>query len=383
MNTPLEPMTPAEMAEAVRSAPRVLAIGGGTKPRLSQVADDVVRISTAKLRGIVEYEPSEFTFTALAGTPVKEIAAALAARGQYLPFDPLFAEAGATLGGTVASGVSGPGRFRFGGLRDFILGVRFVDGGGRLLRLGGKVVKNAAGFDLSKFFVGSLGRFGALAEMTFKVFPRPRATRTLRLEAKDTTAMVEMFSIAGRARWELDALEASPGEGAVYARLAGPEAALEALAAEMLARWPGTMLGGDAAESFWRGVADASWAWESGSLVKVALAPTQVPEFIKAVPVGARAWVSAGGNAGYFSLAAGEVLPELSWPALTLRAGKCGAGALTRQLGSSGVGAPRPQGEASATLEQPLWPGVRTRFEVMAAMKTALDPQNRFPSLDD
>ena len=108
------PQTPTELAEAVRSAPRVLVVGAGTKPRLSQVADDVVRISTAKLRGIVEYEPSEFTFTALAGTPVSEIAAALAERGQYLPFDPLFARAGATLGGTVASGVSGPGRFRHG-----------------------------------------------------------------------------------------------------------------------------------------------------------------------------------------------------------------------------------------------------------------------------
>ena len=106
------------------------------------------------LNGVLEYEPSEFTFTALAGTPVRDIAAILAERGQYLPFDPMLVGAGSTLGGTVASGLSGPGRFRFGGLRDFILGVRFVDGGGRLLRLGGKVVKNSAGFDVPKFFVG-------------------------------------------------------------------------------------------------------------------------------------------------------------------------------------------------------------------------------------
>src|ERR1019366_8769934 len=105
MKAVLSPATPAELAEAVRSAPRVLAVGVGTKPRLSQVASEVVRISTARLRGIVEYEPSEFTFTALAGTPVSEIVAALAERGQYLPFDPLFAGAGATLGGTVAAGL--------------------------------------------------------------------------------------------------------------------------------------------------------------------------------------------------------------------------------------------------------------------------------------
>src|SRR5437660_7832676 len=154
------------------------------------------------LSGIVEYEPSEFTFTALAGTRVTEIAEALRKRGQYLPFDPMWQEAGATLGGTVASGLSGPGRFRFGGLRDFILGVRFVDGTGRLLRMGGKVVKNAAGFDLPKFFVGSLGRFGVLAELTFKVFPRPPSRLTLRLAARDMASAAQMMIEAGNTHRE-------------------------------------------------------------------------------------------------------------------------------------------------------------------------------------
>ena len=106
----------------------------------------------------------------------------LAEHGQYLPFDPLLAEAGATLGGTVAAGANGPGRYRYGGLRDFILGVRYVDGEGQIVYAGGKVVKNAAGFDIPKFMVGSLGQFGALVEMTFKVFPKPEAYATLRLE---------------------------------------------------------------------------------------------------------------------------------------------------------------------------------------------------------
>ena len=131
----------------------------------------------------------------------------------------MLAAEGATLGGTVAAGLSGPGRWRFGGLRDFILGVQFVDGEGRLLRLGGKVVKNAAGFDLPKFFVGSAGRFGVLAEMTFKVFPRPAATRTLRLPAKDAVAQAQMLTQAANARWELDALEAAVAEPVVYARV--------------------------------------------------------------------------------------------------------------------------------------------------------------------
>ena len=222
--TSLTPSTLAELADAVCSAPRVIAVGAGTKPRLSQVADEFVRLSTAQLRGIVEYEPSEFTFTALAGTPLAEIVAALGERGQYLPFDPMLAEAGATLGGTIAAGLSGPGRWRFGGLRDFILGVQFVDGEGRLLRLGGKVVKNAAGFDVPKFFVGGAGRFGVLAEITFKVFPRPAALRTLRLDAVDDAAKLALLTAAAGSRWELDALDAAVDRPAVFARLGGPPA---------------------------------------------------------------------------------------------------------------------------------------------------------------
>src|SRR4029079_3476030 len=123
-------------------------------------------------------------------------------RGQYLPFDPKCVEAGATLGGTVASGLSGPGRFRFGGVRDFILGVRFADGAGRLLRVGGKVVKNAAGFDLPKFFVGSAGRSGVLSEIPLKVLPRPVFTLTLRLNADTLLDIVRLLTDAGNGRWQ-------------------------------------------------------------------------------------------------------------------------------------------------------------------------------------
>ena len=105
-------------------------------------------------------------------TPVAEIERRLAAHGQYLPFEPPLAGCGATLGGTVASGLNGPGRYRYGGVRDFLLGGTFVDGEGRLVRGGGKVVKNAAGFYLHHLLLGSLGRLGIFVELTFKVFPR-------------------------------------------------------------------------------------------------------------------------------------------------------------------------------------------------------------------
>jgi len=353
--TNLQPTTPVELAEAVRSAPRAIVFGAGTKPRLAKVDGAFTRISTAKLSGIVEYEPSEFTFTALAGTPVKEIEATLRERGQYLPFDPLLAHAGATIGGTIAAGLSGPGRFRFGGLRDFFLGMQFVDGEGRLLRMGGKVVKNAAGFDLPKFFIGSAGRFGALVEVTFKVFPKPAATRTLRIEAKDPAAKARILSEAANARWEIDALDAALEEGAVFARLAGPAAALDALAQEIFSRWPGTALTDGDAAYLWQSVTGLRWAHTGGTLVKVALSPALVVDFIACVRAqpGARGWISAGGNVGYLSVPPGAARPSLAWPAVTL------------------------WGDA------PLWPGAKPRFEVMTRVKAALDPNNKFPGLDD
>ncbi len=355
MSSLLTPATPDELAGAVRAHPRVLAVGAGTKPRLAAVAPDVVRLSTTRLSGIVDYEPSEFTFTALAGTPVRDIVATLDAQGQYLPFDPMLVAAGATLGGTVAAGLSGSGRWRFGTLRDFILGVKFVDGDGRLLRLGGKVVKNAAGFDVPKFFVGSAGRFGAFAELSFKVFPRPAATVTLRLDAPDAAAKVRIFTEAARARWELDALDAAVDEPAVYVRLGGPAAALAPLAAEILARFPGVEKPATEAAVRWTAINEFAWAHPDGALARFALAPTQVPEFsafVRGMP-DTRAWVSAGGNVGYLSLPPGATFGPAPWPGLLLR----GSG--------------------------PLWLGPRRDFAIHRAVKHALDPQNRFPGLHD
>lgn len=351
------PATPDELVEAVRAMPRVLAVGMGTKPRLSAI--DVPKLSTTKLTGIVEYEPDEFTFTALAGTPVREIAAALAESGQYLPFDPMLLEAGATLGGTICAGLSGPGRFRYGGLRDFILGVRFVDGMGRLLRLGGKVVKNAAGFDVPKFFVGSLGRFGVLAEVTFKVFPRAVATRTLKLTVQDASAAARVVIEAANTRWEADALDVLPGGHSVLLRLAAPEPALDSIAREVLTRWPGTVLSSEEAASTWADLGEFRWAHAEGALVKVPLTPDRIPSLYQSLAAmdDARLQVSAGGNVGFVSVhdATGldKRLRALELQGMTLR------------------------GAA------PLWPGLRRSPEIARRVKEALDPELRFPSLDD
>jgi glycolate oxidase FAD binding subunit len=347
----MSPCTPAEVADAVRATPRVLAVGARTKPRLSQVEDGVALLSTRGLSGIVEYDPSEFTFTALAGTPLAAIAAALAERGQYLPFDPPLVEAGATLGGTVAAGLSGPGRFRYGGLRDFSLGVRFVDGMGRLLRLGGKVVKNAAGFDVPKFLVGSLGRFGVLVEVTFKVFPCPPAVLTVRIPVERVSAALPIVTAAANTRWEIDALDVSSSASAVFMRLRGPQPALDALAREILARWTGEVMPAGEAAVFWSDVQEFRWAGPDDVLAKFALTPGQMPALD-----GARCHVSAGGNLAFASV------PD----AIT-------AGALGARLGAPGM--------ILRGGHDSLWLGPRRESALPAAVKAAFDPQNRFPSL--
>jgi glycolate oxidase FAD binding subunit len=360
MTPPLTPTTLEELADALRSAPRVLAVGAGTKPRLAAV--EVVKISTAKLRGITEYDPSEFTFTALAGTPVSEISAVLAERGQYLPFDPMLAEAGATLGGTVAAGLSGPGRFRYGGVRDFILGVRFVDGAGHLLRMGGKVVKNAAGFDLPKFFVGSLGRFGALGELTFKVFPRPSSSLTVRLYAQDMEAGTRVITEAASSRFEFTALDVVPGDSGILARLAGPSESLELLVRDVLARWPGERLADGEAVKLWHGLGEFHWVPAAASLVKIAMSPASLKPLVQLVTGlnGAQIHVSAGGNVAFVALADLETIPAV--------------GGRLHALGLPGVTLRGPG---------PLWMGCRPRPAIGKAVKQALDPESRFPNLDD
>jgi glycolate oxidase FAD binding subunit len=367
MSAQLAPSSISELVEAVRSTSRLIPFGAHTKPRLSNV--DATRLSVRGLRGITEYEPSEFTFTALAGTPIAEISEALRQRSQYLPFDPVCVDAGATLGGTVASGVSGPGRFRFGGLRDFILGVRFVDGTGRLLRMGGKVVKNAAGFDLPKFFVGSLGRFGVLAEITFKVFPQRIASRTLKLAVDGAEAAASIAVQAASSRWEPDAIDCLPDGKIVCIRLAGPADAIEVISREILSHWKGEVLSESEAKKVWSDLGEFRWAI-GGPLVKVAITPTLWPSLERLIrelkpaeagtPKGARMHVSAGGNVAFVSLAD--------------RAAFEGCDEELRKLGLCGL---------TLRGEGPLWCGTRSQTKITSAVKEALDPENRFPSLEN
>jgi glycolate oxidase FAD binding subunit len=222
----LQPQSVEALQSAVLGHDHVAVRGGGTKSA-PLASDRIGTIATSGLRGISEYSSQECVFTALAGTPLTEIDAALAEHGQYMPFDPILARSGATLGGTVASGLSGSGRYRYGGVRDFVIGMRVIDGAGRLIRSGGKVVKNAAGFLLHHGMVGSLGRFGVIVDVTCKVFPRPEAHATLRVDCGSLDGAwqaVARLQMAGR---DLEAIDFD-ADGTLWVRIAGRSESLAA-----------------------------------------------------------------------------------------------------------------------------------------------------------
>ena len=346
------PSTVAEVADIIRSSKKVLAVGAQTKPRLSQVTDDVTLVSMRNLSGIVEYDPGEFTFTAFAGTPLREIVATLAAQGQYLPFDPPLVESGATIGGTVAAGLSGPGRFRYGGLRDFILAVRFLDGNGTQLRAGAKVVKNAAGFDIPKFLVGSLGRFGVLTEVTFKVFPRPPAVMTFAIRCANAIEAAAHIAKAASGRWEFDALDYDGSR--FLARIRGPQTALDQISAEIAQQWPDAH---NIANGVWAEVNEWRFAASAAVLLKIPSTIYQLPAIDSTLRSANFQYHLSGG--GSFILAhSAEVV---------------GSDALDSALAEDGLNALVIKGKSS---KRQL--GRSKPTDAAAALKNAFDPSNRF-----
>jgi glycolate oxidase FAD binding subunit len=273
--------TIADVQSIIREAARVSVRAGGTKPGLQSSEGETHSVEMADLRGILDYQPEEYTFTALAGSKLKEINAALGEHGQYLPFDPPLARRGATLGGTVAAGLSGPGRYHFGGVRDFILGVKFIDGRGQLVSGGGKVVKNVAGFDLPKLMVGSLSSFGVMVELTFKVFPRPIAFITKRYVYPSLEQSLEKMQAASTARLDLEALDLQPlNDGALlWIRLSGLESTLrDRLTRLEVLLGEGDTLTGSEDITVWEEAREFDWVPEGWSLVKLPVTPRRIPQ---------------------------------------------------------------------------------------------------------
>jgi glycolate oxidase FAD binding subunit len=280
MYQPKIPQSVDELQEMVRGYERIHLRGGGTKSALSTPLDGTETLDLSKLSGVVEYDPGEYTFTAQAGTAVAEIQTSLDGNGQYLPFDPPYAEQGATLGGTVGSGLSGPGRYRFGGVRDFLLGVSLVDGTGRLVRFGGKVVKNAAGFDIPKLVVGSLGELGVLVELTFKVFPKPESQITIELPCSTLDRAMETLYRVYTSQLDvvsLDLVPSADGRSTLWIRIGGLSDSLPMRANRVRKMiGGGEILEGPDESRLWRDARDFVWSQPGWNLLKVPLTPRQV-----------------------------------------------------------------------------------------------------------
>ena len=230
--------------EAARSLSPLHIKGSGSKlfygcPTQGKILD------VTPYTGIVNYEPTELVLTARAGTPLAEIEAALASKRQMLAFEPPHFGEGATLGGCVAAGLSGPRRAYAGAVRDFVLGVRMIDGKGEDLKFGGQVMKNVAGYDVSRLMAGSLGTLGVLLEVSLKVLPVPAEELTLRFELAQQNALDMMNRYAAL---PLSLSASCYHEGVMTLRLSGAASAIRSAQAK---------LGGEIvsdAEKFWLGL---------------------------------------------------------------------------------------------------------------------------------
>ncbi|MDA2930894.1 FAD-binding protein [Acidobacteria bacterium AH-259-O06] len=353
--TNLQPKTAEEVQEAVRSHSQLVPRGGSSKPALSTPPEGVPNLDLCRLSGVIEYDPAEFTFIARAGTPVSEVEALLAEHGQFLPFDPIMVKSGATLGGTVAAGTSGPGCYRYGGVRDFLLGIRFVTGEAELVQGGSKVVKNAAGFDLPRLMVGSLGHFGILVELIFKVFPKPESYVTLRADCPGLEEALEVLYRLSTSSFDLEALDLEPS-GKIWVRLAGRAESLASRVNRLRnVLGNGRTVEGPEEESLWQAIREFVWLPSDWSLVKVPLTPSLILALEERLgETEAHRRYSLGGNMAW-----------LAWPGELE-----GLESILNSLDLAGLVLVGSPGRSRL--------GTRTGEAFAQRVKKALDPQGRF-----
>ena len=244
--------------------------GAGTKDFYGErLAGDLLELHA--WRGVVSYEPSELVITARCGTPLSQIESELAACGQFLGFEPPAFGADPTLGGVIAAGLSGPRRPYAGAARDYVLGARLLTAGGEALRFGGEVIKNVAGFDVSRLLCGSLGVLGVITEVSLKVLPRPRLEETVRLEL---TAPAAVASFNRWAALPLPLSGAAWWQGAAMVRLSGAPAAVRAARAHI----GGESVATAAAHEWWQALRHCRLPPFSGTVLwRVSVPPAADP----------------------------------------------------------------------------------------------------------
>ena len=257
-----------ERIHAAIAQKQVLAIRGmGSKDFLGPACPQAQVLDTAPLNGIISHEPSELVITAYAGTPLIEVEQALSRHGQWLPFDPPhYRQQAGTVGGMLAAGMAGPARVAVGGVRDHVLGLAMFNGLGQHLRFGGQVMKNVAGYDVSRLMAGSMGTLGLVTEVSLKVLPFPVAEATLMLAMPQEAALAQLQRWAAQplplnaSCWVHDDTAATP-QGYLFVRLRGAQAAVQSAQPKMLADVQALGFAGQAmdtreAAADWRACAD-------------------------------------------------------------------------------------------------------------------------------
>ena len=289
----LIPQDEGELAAMIRAADGPLSVRGGNTRGGAPAGQP---LSTRALTGITSYEPEALTMIARAGTPVAEVIATLAAEGQHLPFEPpqagLLAGQGATIGGAFAANASGPRRVMGLAARDFLLGIKAVDGQGRIFSNGGRVMKNVTGLDLVRLFAGSEGRLGVMTEVVFKVLPAPPVTRNLVYTGLPVDRAVALMARALSSDCEVSAAchigDGDDAPARTLLRLEGRADAVAERAARLVARLSPHLQQEDALD--WAAIGDLSaWQKREGDLWRITLKPTDAPpmwEALMAAPWG-------------------------------------------------------------------------------------------------
>ena len=270
-----------ERIRAAHESHSPLIIQGGGSKTFYGNADEGEVLATRALTGVVDYQPKELVLTARAGTPLADIEALLAEQNQMLALEPPYFGGNATLGGSIAAGLSGPRRPYAGAARDFVLGVRMIDGTGQPLRFGGQVIKNVAGYDVSRLMVGALGTLGLITEVSLKVLPRPAADITLQFELGEAAAILKMNQWAGQ---PLPLSATSWHAGLLAVRLSGAASAVHAAQVR---------LGGEVLKdaAFWQRLRDqATPFFDKRPLWRLAVKPTTPP-----LNLGDGQWIEWGG----------------------------------------------------------------------------------------
>lgn len=309
------PASETELAEIIRGANGPLDLrGGGTRVPWRPVAGEVV--TTAALSGVRLYEPGAMTLVVGAGTPVAEVEAVLAEKGQRLAFEPMDArglmgtDGVPTIGGVMAANVSGPRRVQVGAARDFLLGVRFVDGAGRVVKNGGRVMKNVTGYDLVKLMAGSFGTLGVLTEVSLKVMAVPQAEATLVARGLETGAALAALRAALGTPFEVSgACHLALGDGTeTRLRLEGMAGSVAYRAGRLreglCAGWE--VVEGAESAALWRAVRDETALAGTGEAVwKISTVPGRAAELVAGLAgLAPRAVFDWGGGLVWLAVAA-------------------------------------------------------------------------------